>query len=500
MVATLEAAGIAAVCLALVAGGCGSGGGRNTPTPPDADLEVEANPVDVGQRVVLDGGDSTDPEGDDSAILYLWTMLPPFNSDTEFESHCSGDSVEDGASEVCTTGVCDADGTTECTNDLDCAELDPSTCDTGCPDGETCLVEFARTMDYATFVPDVGGSYEVRMLIDGDEASDIALTRIVTNSTLYVVGSLLGFGGTQGGFIGASQDAADFAAGATTGVSSPVDGNIMLAVPAPARVREFDGSDATIVGTFGETDDFSDIPVALAYDPSRNLNVAYTDGVVRVFDGTLGLFLRVFGDVTAGAEELAAMNFSQDSGELFVVDGRAGQPLRVYDSSGGFLRTADTGAARATDLVFRGDPAIDLLVSDFTGDVIRCDTDGANCAVLGDTAALVGSAVQLLAIEVNPAQSPPEEAALLVADFNTRVVGCNADVTACSDFGETTGQSSTYADLLFAPPVSPTTTMDPDVITTTTVTTMTTTTFGSTTTTVPGATTTTITSATTTLP
>jgi len=170
------------------------------------------------------------------------------------------------------------------------------------------------------------------------------------------------------------------------------------------------------------------------------------------------------------------MAFSPLTGELFVVDGAAGAPLRVYNADGTFDRSLpDTAAAttRAIDLVFQGDPALALLIADFGGSrIVSCDTDGEQCGNFGQTASLLAGTIPT-AIAINPAPSMPTDAEVLITDAGgRRVMGCSADGTSCTEFGQTRGQSSSYVDLFFAPTTSPTTTTTtlPDIGSSTTTT------------------------------
>jgi hypothetical protein len=425
--------------------------------------------VDVGQQAVLDGSDSFDPDKGDE-LTFFWTLLRPPGSHAFFQTHCESDSVAGGADEICTTNddkTCTQESDTPCVDDGDCPEegdtcnRESGTMSSQCPADGRCDVGDAQTMDYATFIADVGGTYNVRMLTESDEASAIAPLNIFTNPSLFVVGSLLMFGGTQGGFVLDSEDAESFAANAVAGVGNPINGNVLLAVVSPGRVREFTSSDATIVGTFGETDDFLEPPRTLAFDGDDDLNVIYVDGLVRVFDGENGLYIRLLGDVTAGGEQVAATAFSPNTGELFVVDGQAGAPLRVYTSDGDFSRVLpDTATAvnRSIDLAFVGSPATDLLIADVTGRIVRCNPNGTGCGDLGNTATLLAGSV-LTGIAVNPAIDAPTNAAILVSDFaGQRVVGCSRDGSSCGVFGQTGTQPSNFLDVFFAPPTSATTT------------------------------------------
>jgi hypothetical protein len=300
----------------------------------------------------------------------------------------------------------------------------------------------------------------------------VGLRTLQTYPSLQLVGSLVGFGGTAGGLIGASADADTFAANAVRGAGNPVSGNILLADPVLGAVREFDFRTANVVGTFGETGVLT-APVALAFNAANVLYVANQDGTVQIFDGSSGLLKGTFGDVTAAGEEVTSLLFVPDSGNLLVVDGRAGQPLREYDIEtaaliGAFGATGSIG--QAVDATYLGDLGDALLVADASGDVIECAADGTACAPFGSAGALLSPGGPT-AIEINPSAAYVPESAVLIADrVSAYVVACTIDGSACDVFGDTEGQDSEYLDVLFAPVTTPT----PDTTTTTISTTTTT--------------------------
>jgi len=461
-------AAVAVIGGSILTGGCGSSGSRKSPTPPNAIIHTPQLLVDVGQQALVDGSASFDSEHPNDELSFFWSLLLPANSRSTFQDHCETDNAANG-SEVCTFNddmTCTEDPAIPCTSNADCAVGDTCNPDSGttspqCAGDTRCNTGEARTMDYATFVPDVGGVYEVRLLVEASDANNITTRVIGTNPSLFVVGPLFEFGGTLGGFVEASADAQTFAQNAVAGASNPADGNILLAVPSPPRVREFDWATGDIIGTFGETGEFNVPPVALAFDDGGNLNVAYSDGVVRVFDGGNGLFVGNFGIVAVGGQGVVAMAFSPLTGDLFVVDGAAGAPLRVYNPDGSFDRSLPSTAANATraiDLVF-DDPTSSLLIADAGGaKIVSCNTNGNQCGTLGDTATLLAGRIPS-AIALNPAPSAPVDAAVLVTDAAGRaVIGCSSDGTSCSEFGQTQGQPSPYVDLFFAPTTSPSTT------------------------------------------
>ncbi len=477
-------AAVAVLVLGLVAGwawGCGSTGSVSIPTPPTAVIQVRSWLVDVGGRYWLDASASTDPHN--AELDYTWTVINP-RSNAKFEDHC-----EDVPEEICTHNdddPCSDDPNTFCTSNDDCASgtclTNTGTTSSECSSGK-CLVGKGRQGVIATFVADVPGPYSVRLLVESNRANDVATITLDTYPSLFVVGSLYAFGGTQGGLVGEFADASSFAAGATRGVADPETGNILLAVPAAGLVREFDYRDGSVVGTFGETAVFNNDPVALAFDAAGRLFVADSDGQVQVYDGGSGLFIRTFGDVAGPGEGVSALAFSTD-GHLLVVDGGAGRPIREYASDGTFLGSVgDTGSAvgRAVDVAVADDGTGDLLIADADGQVVRCTSAGTGCSPLPAASALL-KAGGPTAIAINPADAVPEAKVLVADAVLGAVVACDGDGTTCAIFGETGTVTSTFADVLFAPPEVPTTTTTTLSTTTTTVTVTTTTTAATTTT------------------
>ena len=442
--------------------------------------------------------DSSDPEGSKNEQLgYFWTALNETVQVT-FDDHC-----EDEPEQICdenSNDLCSEPYTQPCATNDDCAvgDCDSATdeckeqqnqycssnddCDNGtcvlnsgtsspdCAEG-ICLLGEGRDGAIASFVATAPGPYDLRLLVEGSKSNNVGFAGAPDLSVDAVVGSLIGFGGTAGALIGASADADTFAANAVRGVGNPISGNILLADPVLGTVREFDFRTTDVVGTFGETD-LMTAPVALAFDAENNLYVANQDGTVSIFDGSSGLLEGSFGDVTAAGEEVTSLLFVPDSGNLLVVDGRPGQPLREYDGETGALLGAygNTGTiGQATDATFLGDLGDALLVADGTGDVIECDSDGTNCGAFGTAGPLLAPGGPT-AIQINPSAAYVPASAVLIADrVSSYVVACTIDGATCDVFGDTEGQDSEYLDLLFAPVVTPT----PDTTTTTSTTTTT---------------------------
>lgn len=482
---------------AVFSNGCGSSGGENNPKLPTVVIEVDDLLVDVGGRFQFSGEQSYDPEGGKNEDLgFFWTALNETVQVT-FDDRC-----EDDLEQICYSNsddLCSEPYTKPCTTNSDCSVGDCDTgageceqpqnqycntnvdCDSGtcvlnsgtsspdCSEG-ICLLQEGREEPIASFVATAPGPYELRLLVEGSKSNNVGLRTLQTYPSLELVGSLIGFGGTEGGLIGASADADKFAANAVRGVGNPVSGNILLADPVLGAVREFDFRTTNVVGTFGETDLLT-APVALAFDSEEDLYVADQDGTVSIFDGSSGLRIGTFGDVTAAGEEVTSLLFAPN-GNLLVIDGRAGQAIREYNVSTGALLGAygDTGSiGQAKDATFLGDLGSALLVADGTGNVIECDADGTNCGAYGTAGSLLAPGGPT-AVEINPSAAYAPQSAVLIADrVSAYIVACTIDGSTCDVFGESEGQDSEYLDLLFAPVVTPT----PDTTTTSSTTTTT---------------------------
>jgi DNA-binding beta-propeller fold protein YncE len=484
---------------AVFSSGCGSSGDEDNPKLPIVVISVDDLLVDVGDRFVVSGEESSDPEGGKNQDLeFFWTALNETVQVT-FDDRCeddleqicdenSDDLCSEPAEQACTTNADCAVGNCD-TGEQQCEELQNQVCSSNddCDNGTCvlnsgtsspdcaegiCLLQEGREQPLASFVATAPGPYDLRLLVEGSRSNNVGLRTLQTYPSLQLVGSLVGFGGTAGGLIGASADADTFAANAVRGAGNPVSGNILLADPVLGAVREFDFLTTNVVGTFGETGVLT-APVALAFDAENVLYVANQDGTVQIFDGASGLLKRTFGDVTAAGEEVTSLLFVADSGNLLVVDGRAGQPLREYDIDtaalvGAFGATGDIG--QAVDATYLGDLGDALLVADATGDVIECAADGTACAPFGSAGALLAPGGPT-AVEINPSAAYVPESAVLIADrVSSYVVACTIDGAACDVFGDTEGQDSEYLDVLFAPVTTPT----PDTTTTTISTTTTT--------------------------
>jgi hypothetical protein len=488
---------IAVAAVVWGSGGCGSSGGESNPKLPVVVIDAEELLVDVGGRFYLSGEDSTDPEGGSSSKLkYFWTALNNGLGVT-FDDRCeedldqicdenSDDICNEPQPQTCATnadcakGNCDAQAkqceefqNRICNSDEDCdtgvCRLNSGTSSPDCAEG-ICELGLGNQQPVASFVAALPGPYEVRLLVEGRKSNNIGLRTLQTYPSLYLLGSLIAFGGTEGGLLGESSDAGRFAANAVRGVSNPVTGNLLLADPVLGAVREFNYETGRVVDTFGETGVLS-APVAMAFDASRDLYVANQDGTVAIFDGASGLFEITFGDVTSAGEEVTSLLFHPTTGNLLVVDGRAGQGLREYSIASGALVGvfgATAGAAtQAVDAVFLPDAnGGGLLIADAAGDVKRCNRNGAACGSFGTISGLLAPGGPT-AIDVNPSAGFVPASAVVVADRSSAyVVACTVDGAACEVFGATENLASDYLDVFFAPAETPT----PDTTTTTSTT------------------------------
>lgn len=455
---------------------CGSTGSVSAPDVPQAKAEAESFLVDVGGQFKLNASSSVDPSG--KGLQYTWTIVHPLSS-SQFQDHC-----EEDFEVVCISNdddVCQDDPESTCTSNADCVTgqclLNSGTTSSDCVEGGTtgiCRVGEGRSGEEATFVADLPGPYTVRLLVQTASANDIDVLRLDTFPSLYLVGSLLVFGGTQGEFLGPIDDAETFAPDADRGAANPQSGNVVVVDPVLGAVREFDIDDGSVVGSFGETAAHVSDPVDVAFSGDGKLYVVEGDGHVSVFDAESGLFLAVFGDVTGVGESVASIEVSPVNGDILVVDGGAGKGVRAYSPSGNSLGVfGDTASVgQAVDLAFLGSPATDLFVADADGDLLRCAPDGSSCASFGVASSLLAAGGPT-SVATNPsyAQAAASQALVLVADsINGHVVACDASGASCAVFGETASQNSNYLDLFFAPPQTPTTTTVSSTTTSTTTT------------------------------
>jgi len=484
-------AGLAGL-LAVSAGGCGGGGDRSNPPLPQVVIDALAEYVDVGQRFVLDASRSTDPNGEGDDLQFQWRIIQG-GDDTEFDDHCrddfdvicetNNDPCSNDATRVCNDdddctipgdcvgGVCADDPEDECARDTDCTDFGICQINSGdsSPDCATgiCGVGEGDEGEKVTFVADVPGPFTVRVTAIGDRSNGTGTIVLNTFPSLYVVGSIFAFGGTEGALIGELEDAEEFAAEAIKGVSNPEDGSIVVIDEDLGVLRVFDLETGEIRGAFGETDTFVEDPAALTFRQTNGrLYVAESDGDTRIFDGSTGLLISDFGNVGDSPD---AMVFSPVSGDLLVVNGQPGSGVRVFGNGGnakGVLGDTDTAVSQPVDLDFLGDPPTDLLIADAAGDVIRCDVDGTDCDSFGDVGAMLAPGSPS-AIAANPAFAFTNNDVMIADPEGERVIACNSDGTSCGTFGETDEIDSEYRDIFFAPPVLPTTTTTNSTTTTT---------------------------------
>ncbi len=81
----------------------------------------------------------------------------------------------------------------------------------------------------------------------------------------------------------------------------PVTGNLLVADFGNDDVREFDGTDGSFVGVFGDTGDLTG-PDTLAFHPQDNsLLIGDSDGSIKSFNGTTGALIGPFGQTTGNA-------------------------------------------------------------------------------------------------------------------------------------------------------------------------------------------------------
>ncbi len=459
-----------AVTGALVAGGCGSGGSQKNPPLPDVVIRAVAQFVDVGQRYELDGSESTDPNGDAASLTFRWRLIAG-GQDTSFDDHCKDDFAE-----ICVTNSddpCSQDPSKFCNDNTDCGgfgvcQTNKGTSSPDCSTG-ICNIGLGDENPQATMVANVPGPFTVRLTAVGAKSNGTGTMILDTYPSLYVVGSLFAFGGTQGGAVGEVADAAEFASGAVKGAANPANGDLVIIDAAIGALRVFDLHTGAILGSFGESDRFVTDPTALAFrSDNGRLYVAQSDGSVLIFDGTSGLLVSNFGNVGANP---TAMAFAPETGDLLVVNGVAGSGVQVFGSDGsskGVLGETASEVAEPIDIDLLGDPATTLLIADSTGGVVSCGIDGNDCGPFGNVSGML-AAGSPSALAVNPSFAHTDNAVLIADPVGKRVIACNESGDNCDTFGDTADLESDYSDVFFAPSTAPTTTTTLPATTTTTL-------------------------------
>jgi len=461
-----------AVLAMLFAANCGSSGGSSNPPPPD--VEIAASPdwiVDVGQRYFLDGSGTTDPNGDEEDLEFIWRLIEGGVEGSDFDDHCRDDFDE----------ICVSNDDDHCSNDLDrickvdddCEGIGQCLFNTGTTSSECttgiCGIGEGNEGVRATLVADVAGPFTVRLTAIGSESNGTQTVVLDTFPSLFVTNSIFQFGGTEGAALGAVADAEEFASNASEGVADPINGNLVVIDDSLKLVRQFDLRTGAVIGPFGESDRFVNDPTALAFNPANGrLYVAEASGRVLMFDGTTGLLIAVFAEV--GADPIA-MRFSPVTGNLLVVYGTTDTGIREFNADGtdlGVLGETATAADQAVDFDFLPEAQDnDLLIADDSGSVVRCDFDGTDCGNFSTAANNLLPAGSPSAIAVNPSAEFTSADVLIADPVNERVIACTANGNSCETFGDTDNSfDSDYSDVFFSPAALPTTT------TTTTTTTL----------------------------
>lgn len=456
------------VALAMVfTANCGGGGNSQNPPPPVVVIDAESQFVDVGQRYFLDGSQTTDPDGDFEDIQFQWRLIRG-GLDTVFDDHCREDFDE----------ICFSNDDDHCSTDTDIFCDD----DDDCPGLQTCLLNSGTTSPdctigicgigegndgvEATMLANVAGPFTVRLTAVGAQANGTKNKVLDTYPSLFVVGSLIEFGGTGGALVGEVADAAEFASGAIRGAGIPTSGNLLVIDGDLGLLREFDLHGGTITGPFGESDNFLVDPTALTFHPdNQRLYAAEAGGRVLIFDGTTGLLITSFGNVGANP---VALRFSPVSGDLLVVDGQPGAGVKAFDTNGnakGVLGDTDTAVSEAVDLDFLPE-SNRLLIADRTGKVVACDADGTDCGQFSAGADNLLSAGSPSAIAINPSYDSTSADVLIADPVGERVIACNLNGSGCGTFGETDEIDSEFSDVFFSPTSAPTTTTTSSTTTT----------------------------------
>lgn len=470
MVKALLAASAVAGGVVLVAS-CGGGGSQSNPPLPKVVIDVVHQFVDVGQRYFLDGSRTTDPNGDFEEIQFDWRLISGGDDDTRFDDHCRLD-----FDEICTSNDddhCSNDINRFCQVDADCEDFGTCTLNSGttspdCTEG-ICGLGEGDTGVKATMVANVAGPFQVRLSAIGSKSNGTKTIILDTYPSLYVVGSLIQFGGTGGALLGPVADADEFATGASEGTANPATGDLVIIDDDLGIVRVFDVVTGQIQGAFGESDRFVTDPTAVTFNNDNGrLYVAQADGEVLMFDGTSGLLVSTFGNVGAGP---VAMRFSPTTGNLLVVSGVSGSGVRAFDANGnalGVLGETDSATTEPVDFDFLGDDS-DLVIADRTGRVVRCTSNGTGCAKFSTQADNLLAAGSPTAIAVNPSTADTDRDVMIADPVGERVIACDSDGTGCATFGATDEADSEFLDVFFAPSTAPTTTTSTSTTTTTTL-------------------------------
>lgn len=466
---------VSAVALVVtLAASCGGGGGQSNPPLPNVVITTLHQFLDVGERYLLDGSQTTDPNNEGGSLDDMtptWRLISGGDDATVFDDHC-----EQNFGEICTENDndhCSNDTNRYCHVDADCEDF--GTCDlnsgTSSPDCTTgiCGLELGNTLWQATFLANVAGPYNVRLSVIGSKSNGTKNIILDTYPSLYLAGSLIQFGGTKGGLLGPVADAAEYAPGASQGTPNPITGDLVVIDDSIGVLRVFDLITGDIIGSFGESDRFVNEPSALTFSAANGrLYVAQKNGDVLMFDGTTGLLVGSFGNVGLSPR---AIRFSPTTGDLLVVGGIPGSGVKAFSADGtalGVLGDTATDVTTPVDLDFVGEEG-DLVIADSAGRVVRCDSEGTDCGQFSAEADSLLPAGSPSAIVVNPSSEHTDNDVIIADPVNERVIACDSDGNDCSVFGDTEGQDSTYTDVFFAPGTAPTTTTSTSTTTTTTL-------------------------------
>lgn len=466
-----------AAMVMLFAANCGGGGSQSNPPAPNVVIEAVSDLVDVGERFVLSGAQTTDPNDPEyDEFVYQWRFVLG-GAFVEFDDYCKNHPTD-----VCTSNnddYCSNDTTTFCNEDSDCINF--GTCDTNsgtssdqCATGICNLEEGDKGVN-ATFLASVAGPYTVRLVVEGSESNGVQNRTFDTYPSLYVAGSpaddenaLVQFGGTKGALIGEVTDAAEYAGGTISGAANPVGGDLVVIDPELKLVRVFSLRSGSILGAFGDSTRIVNDPAALTFQPGTGrLFVVEQTGRVLVFDGVTGFLVKEFGNVGAGAK---AIRFSPTTGNLLVVNGQPGGGVLAFDATNGqalgVLGDTDVDVDTAVDLDFLGEDAPELLIADQTGSVVRCDSDGNNCGPFSAALDAMLASGSPSAIAVSPSAEYVDADVMIADPVGEQVISCDSDGENCATFGETGDLDSLFEDVFFAPPSAPTTTTSTTTTTT----------------------------------
>jgi WD40 repeat protein len=186
---------------------------------------------------------------------------------------------------------------------------------------------------------------------------------------------LVEYDGQGGGLVRSFFDACPTSLAMPFDVSFGADGHVYVSCPASSGVHRFDGVTGFPLGFFvsGGSGGLT-TPRGLAFGPNGNLFVANATGEVLEYDGTTGVFVGVFVDVTGnGGGPVDPYGLLFHGGSLFVASFFPDEVKQFDASTGAFVQTFVTsgsgGLSGPKNLAFGPDG--DLYVTSSNDDAVR---------------------------------------------------------------------------------------------------------------------------------